>query len=146
MSQSSQICLNSLSAVFKNDLTGVPSLEIVRLLNRMVKERKFNVHPNVLSCLLHLRLKKELSVRSSDVRADKTKLESKAKSLSEGRAKAKRAKGKSGPVAPHLSKNAKKALKADKAISKELQEASAEVDTEEKTNMVGLFPLLNSSR
>jgi nucleolar complex protein 3 len=44
----------------QSDLTGVPSLEAVRLLNRMIKERRYQVHPNLLSCLLHLRLKTEL--------------------------------------------------------------------------------------
>ncbi|KAJ6630767.1 nucleolar complex-associated protein-domain-containing protein [Mycena sp. CBHHK59/15] len=105
--QSSDQCLDTLIKVFRADLTGAPSLEIVRLLNRMVKEKRFAVHPRVLSCLLHLRLKTEL-----------------------GEA-ARRAKGK--PTAqPHLSKKARKALKEKKEIDREFREAEAEVDKEER--------------
>ncbi|KAF8188421.1 nucleolar complex-associated protein 3 [Pholiota molesta] len=93
--KASELCSKTLIAVFRADLTGEASLEIVRLINRMVKERHFKVHPNVLACLLHLRLRTEL-----------------------------------GPV--HLSKKAKKAYKEQKEINKELQEAGAEVDKEER--------------
>ncbi|KAG6818144.1 hypothetical protein H0H87_000049 [Tephrocybe sp. NHM501043] len=124
---SSDLCLNTLIHVFREDLTGVVSLEIVRLMNRMVKEKRFNVHPEVLSCLLHLRLKTELSVRASDTAVDKPQ-----KSESSSKAAARRAKGKSTEL-PHLSKKAKKALKEKKEIDKEFREAEAEVDKEERT-------------
>ena len=122
--QSSELCLQTLSTVFRADLTGIASLEIVRLLNRMMKERHFRVHPNVLSCFLHLRLRTELGVRSSDTHADKPDTQ-----------KLKRVKGKkAAPV--HLSKKAKKALKEQKEINKELREAEAEVDKEERITTV----------
>ena len=128
--QSSELCLKTLSTVFRADLTGMASLEIVRLLNRMVKERHFRVHPNVLSCFLHLRLRTELGVRSSDTQADKSDTQN-----------LKRVKGKKAPV--HLSKKAKKALKEQKEINKELREAEAEVDKEErKTTVRVLLTLL----
>ncbi len=64
--KASDLCLSTLISVLRADLTGEPSLEIVRLLNRMIKERRFNVHPNALSALLHLRLKTELGgIRAS---------------------------------------------------------------------------------
>jgi len=119
--QMSDLCLNSLIKVFRGDNTGDASLEIVRLLNRMIKERKFNVHPDVLSCLLYLRLKTELGVRASETRADKEqpgKVTKKAKNK-----KAER---------PHLSKKAKKVFKEKKEIAKEMREAEAEVDKEER--------------
>ncbi|EPT05997.1 hypothetical protein FOMPIDRAFT_1026864 [Fomitopsis schrenkii] len=118
----SDLCLNSLIKVFRADSTGDASLEIVRLLNRMIKERKFNVHPDVLSCLLHLRLKTELGVRASETKADKEQ---------PGKAHPKRGKGKKADQ-PHLSKKAKKVFKERKEIEKEMREAEAEVDKEER--------------
>ncbi|KAG5727683.1 Nucleolar complex protein 3 like protein [Termitomyces sp. T112] len=123
---SSELCLDTLIHVFREDLTGVVSLEIVRLLNRMIKERRFNVHPEVLSCLLHLRLKTELGVRASDSSVDKPQ-----KKESGSKAAARRAKGKSTEL-PHLSKKAKKALREKQEIDKEFREAEAEVDKEER--------------
>ncbi|KAF5380844.1 hypothetical protein D9615_003924 [Tricholomella constricta] len=124
--KSSDLCLNTLIRVFREDLTGVASLEVVRLLNRMVKEKRFNIHPEVLSCLLHLRLKTELGVRASESTTDKPqKVQSSSKSA------ARRAKGKSTDQ-PHLSKKAKKALREKKEIDKEFREAEAEVDKEER--------------
>lgn len=100
----------------------------MRLLNRMIKERKFNVHPDVLSCLLHLRLKTELGVRASETKADKEQ---------PGKAHPKRGKGKKADQ-PHLSKKAKKVFKERKEIEKEMREAEAEVDKEERAAKVAL--------
>ena len=99
----------------------------------MIKERKFNVHPNVMFCLLDLRLKTELGgVRASQSKAEKEKP---INTMSKGKAAARRAKGK--PTAqPHLSKAAKKKLKETRKIEEEMKEAEAEVDNEEKANIV----------
>ena len=103
------------------------SLEIVRLLNRMIKERHFKVHPRVLSCFLHLRLRTELGIRSSDTHAEKPDTQ-----------RQKRLKDKK--IAPvHLGKKAKKALKEQKEINKELREAEAEVDKEERKTTVRVY-------
>jgi nucleolar complex protein 3 len=110
--------------VFCADETGVPSLEIVRLLNRMVKERRFNVHSNVLTCLLHLRLKTELGVRASEAKVER---EIKREKVKQG----KKLKGQ-GAVSTHLSKKARRALKERKEIEKEMKEAGASVDKEER--------------
>ncbi|KAF9005619.1 nucleolar complex-associated protein-domain-containing protein [Cyathus striatus] len=121
----SGLCLDTLIKVFKTDATGEASLEIVRLLNRMVKERRFKIHPRVLSCLLHLRLRTELGVRASERSADKE---------SDGVLNnAKRKSKKADQV--YLSKKARKALKEKKEIEKEMQEAEAEVDKEQKAAM-----------
>jgi nucleolar complex protein 3 len=103
----------------------------------MIKERKFVVNPKVLSCLKHLRLKTELiGVRASKERAEKFG-DGAAKRRSESKNKLKRAKGKAKPGdLPHLSKKAKKALKETKGIEKEMVEAEAEVDREERTTQV----------
>lgn len=105
--------------MFRRDLTGKPSLEIVRLLNRMIKERQYKIHPNVLSCLLHLRLRTELGVRASNQSVDKPET-TERKSL------------KKKPQKVHLSKKARKALREQKEIRKEFWEAEAEVDKEER--------------
>jgi nucleolar complex protein 3 len=132
--QTSDLCLNTLVRIFRADLTGVPSLEIVRLLNRMVKERRFNVHPDILSCLLHLRLKTELGVRSSESKADK---EETVKTHSKGKAAARRAHGKATDQ-PHLSKKLKKVLKEKKEIEREFRDAEAEVNQEERASTVSV--------
>ncbi|KAJ3744638.1 nucleolar complex-associated protein-domain-containing protein [Lentinula detonsa] len=128
-SETSQLCLDTLIRVFRNDLTGTASLEVVRLLNRMIKEKRFQVHPAVLSCLLHLRLKSELGVRASESKADKADKE--AQTRSKGKDAARRAKGKSSDQ-PHLSKKARKALKEKKEIVREFRDAEAEIDKEER--------------
>ena len=107
----------------------MPSLEAVQLLNRMIKERHFNVHPEVLTCLLYLRLKSELSVRASDSRVDKedkTKIHPKGKTATKGKSTDR----------PYLSKKARKALKEKKGIKREVREAEAEVDKEERARTV----------
>ncbi|KAJ7046747.1 nucleolar complex-associated protein-domain-containing protein [Mycena alexandri] len=126
--KASDQCLDAIIKVFRVDLTGTASLEVVRLLNRMVKEKRFNIHPRVLSCLLHLRLKTELGVRASESHTDRPEP---PKRNSYGKDAARRAKGK--PTAqPHLSKKARKALKEKKEIDREFREAEAEVDKEER--------------
>lgn len=101
----------------------------------MVKERRFNIHPDVLSCLLHLRLKTELGVRSSESKADK---EETVKTHSKGKAAARRAHGKATDQ-PHLSKKLKKALKEKKEIEREFRDAEAEVNQEERSNTVSVY-------
>jgi nucleolar complex protein 3 len=98
----------------------------------MIKERHFKVHPNVLTCLLQLRLRTELGVRASSTHADKPEAN-----------KGKKLKGKK-PEPVHLSKKAKKALKEQKEIDKELREAGAEVDKEERKTVVSYLILLLS--
>lgn len=134
--------MKTLSSVFRADTTGQPSLEIVRLLNRMIKERRFSVHPNVMFCLLDLRLKTELGgIRASQSKADKEKP---GDAMSKGRAAQRRAKGKATSI-PHLSKKAKKNLKENQAIQEEMREAEAEVDWEERASVVSCGDLVLSN-
>jgi nucleolar complex protein 3 len=95
----------------------------------MIKERRFNVHSNVLTCLLHLRLKTELGVRASEAKVEREEIK---------REKVKRgtkSKGQ-GAVSTHLSKKARKALKERKEIEKEMKEAEGSVDQEERASNV----------
>ncbi|KAF8744222.1 Nucleolar complex-associated protein 3, partial [Rhizoctonia solani] len=125
--ESSDLCSSSLITMIRSDSTGGPSLEAVRLLNRMIKERRFLIHPKVLNCLLHLRLKTELGVRANRETIDRPQeKKEKVRKLRKG----KKANVKEGQV--YLSKKAKKALKANKEIENEMAEAAAEVDKEER--------------
>ena len=94
----------------------------------MIKERHFNVHPKVLSCLLHLRLKTELGVRASHSKSDRN---TSVRTMSSGRAASRRAKGKAADE-PHITKKMKKVLREKKEIAKEFRETEAEVDKEER--------------
>ncbi|KAF8654101.1 hypothetical protein AX16_003634 [Volvariella volvacea WC 439] len=126
LDQSARLCLETIITVFRTDTTGQQSLEVVQVLNRMIKERHFGVHPDVLSCLLHLRLKTELDVRSSDTKSEKN-------TASNGKPN-KQGKGKNREQ-PHLSKAARKALKEKQEIQREFREAEAEVDKEERARI-----------
>lgn len=129
------MCSQALISVFKSDQNGAPSLEIVRTMNRMIKERHYLIHPNVFSCLLHLRLKSDLS----GIRASETTAQAEHTNyMSLGNTRRKRAKGKKVDQ-PHLSKKAKKVFKERKEIEQQLREAEAEVDQEEKANMVKYY-------
>ncbi|KAF9053640.1 NOC3p-domain-containing protein [Hymenopellis radicata] len=123
--KSSELCIDAVIHVFRADLTGQPSLELVRLLNRMIKERRYNIHPNVLSCLPFLRLKTELSVRASDSKTDKPA------PVKNGKRPTGAARRKIGD-APHVSKKNAKILKENKEIEREFREAEAEVDREQR--------------
>ncbi|WVR07636.1 hypothetical protein IAU60_004678 [Kwoniella sp. DSM 27419] len=124
----SDLVLESLIKVFKDDLTGIHAQTLVRLIARMIKERHFQVHPNVLSALLHLRLLGELDAMR----------------------RGKNAKGGSGPKKDDdikgkkfkseirkkwATKNQRKKEKEMKEVEKEMQEASAEVDKEERAQV-----------
>jgi len=125
--QGSELCHNSLVKVFQGDTTGAVSLEVVRLLNRMIKESKYQVNPNVLSCLLHLRLKTEIGVRASKTSVEKQPVKTKSRE--------KRGKG-TAATQTHLGKKAKKVLKEKAAVRKDMKEAEGEVDKEERNKTV----------
>jgi nucleolar complex protein 3 len=91
----------------------------------MIKERRYKVHPNVLSCLLALRLRSELS--SPHEAKNKTRYNDK---------KPDEAKVKSEIRKKWMNKNRRKAEKERQEVEKELQEASAEVDQEERSKVV----------
>lgn len=125
--QGSELCHTSLVKVFQEDTTGAVSLEVVRLLNRMVKESKYRVNPKVLSCLLHLRLKTEIGVRASNTSAERQPTKNAGKE--------KRSKG-TAAAQMHLSKKARKVLKEKETVRKEIKEAEVVVDKEERDKTV----------
>jgi hypothetical protein len=125
--QGSELCHASLVKVFQADVTGAVSLEVVRLLNRMIKESKYRVNPKVLSCLLHLRLKTEIGVRASDTLAERQPEKNVGKD--------KRSKG-TAAAQVHLSKKARKVLKEKETVRREIKEAEVVVDKEERDKIV----------
>ncbi|MBW0465220.1 hypothetical protein O181_004935 [Austropuccinia psidii MF-1] len=128
----SQECFESIVTVFEKDTKGEDSLELVRMIRRIVKSKNYNVHPELLATLLSLRLKNEIS---SDVRASTDKVySSRGQSLNQRGGKLPwkdRVKVKAlTPVV--MSKKAKKAMKERAGIEKEIQEAEESVRVEDK--------------
>lgn len=141
-------CFEAIKSVILSDLTGEVSLEVVRLIHRMTKERRYKVNSRVFDLLLHLRLRSELgnkrssTTTSTDPEAEAAKA---AKEHAERRAamKAREKKGKGGGkeanaklvrkgLATHLSKKQVKKQKELKEIQEEMKEAEATVDLEER--------------
>ena len=120
--------LQTFNQVFRNDVSAIYSQTLVRLVARMIKERKFQVHPNVLSCLLHLRLRGELDAMRRG-RGSKTKGQDHEHTKGKGIFK-------SDIRKKWQTKNQKKREKEMKEVQKEMAEAEAEVDTEERAQIV----------
>jgi nucleolar complex protein 3 len=121
--QDSELVSKTIISVFKADIGAQHSQTLVRLLARMIKERKFMVHPNALAPLLHLRLRSELDT------TEKTKRKGKGKARDDIKFKSEKRK-------EWMTKNMKKAMKEKKEIEKDLDEAAAEVDVEERASIV----------
>lgn len=126
--QASQECSQALVAVLKSDRQGDVSLEIVRLLNRMIKERRFRVHASVLEILAHLRLRDELS---QGKRADTTSASAVTSNTDVFNKKLKSKDIRKGK-GEHLSKKGAKRAKELREIEDEMKEAEAEVNQEER--------------
>ncbi|OCF44668.1 nucleolar complex protein 3 [Kwoniella heveanensis CBS 569] len=122
------LVLESFIKVFKDDLTGVYTQTLVRLIARMIKERHFQVNPNVLSCLLHLRLRGELDAMKRGKNAKGGSGEKKDDPL-------KGKKFKSELRKKWATKNQRKKEKEMKEVQKEMAEAEAEVDQEERAQV-----------
>lgn len=139
------MCLSTLIQVIRDDNDGEVSLEIVRLIYRVVKEKRFNVHPNILSALLHLRLKTELDgVRASDSKASRGDANSEKKVYYKKGAKKNNKKAMAGVEEKHISKKGKKALKEIKEIKDEMREADVEVDRKVRQTNVSIPTLCES--
>lgn len=106
--------------VFENDEAGRTSLDAVQMITRMIKTKSYLVHENVVRTFLHLRLKDEMAP-VNDTKGDEQRGQKRKKVF--------------------MNKKARKALKETKAIEKEMKEAEAVVDKEEKEKNVSI-PLL----
>ncbi|SPO27743.1 related to NOC3 protein, required for maturation and intranuclear transport of pre-ribosomes [Ustilago trichophora] len=142
-------CYAAIESVVVGDRTGEVSLEVVRLIHRMTKERRYKVNSRVLDILLHLRLRDELgNKRSSTTNVTDPEAEAAQarKEAEERRAAMKAREGKKGKgggkgskskdvrkgLATHLSKKQVKKQKELRAIEDEMKEAEATIDLEER--------------
>ena len=118
-------CIETLEKFFTGDEDGAPSLEAVSLLAKMMRAKDFRVREEVPNTFFHLRLLSELPPPGSDdADADATKSSSKI----HGR-KIKQQKSQ------HRTKKDRKLFKERKAVEKDMAEASALVDTEEREKL-----------
>lgn len=111
--------MDAIIKIFLDDSLGDVSLEVVKLLTRMTKERRYNISANVLECLPHLRLLHELAPETEN--GDRPRKSQKRNS-------------KAGPGRndSFVNKKERKRRKENAAIEKELKEAVATVDQEER--------------
>lgn len=120
---------HALITVLKEDKQGDVSLEVVRLVNRMVKERHFRVDARVLDILRHLRLRDELP---QGKRATMTTATDATKEMNDVYNKKLKSKDIRKGKGEHLSKKEAKRRKEMREIVEEMKEAEAEVDHEER--------------
>ncbi|RHZ68806.1 hypothetical protein Glove_293g11 [Diversispora epigaea] len=117
----SAMCCNAIIKVFKEDESGEASLDAVKLITKMIKSKKYNVHEEVLNTFLHLRLRDELDIKQ---KSNDENSNNKIKGI-------KRKRDKHEPI-KHLTRKMKKLEKERKIIENEMKEAEAVVDKEEK--------------
>jgi nucleolar complex protein 3 len=118
-------CIETLEKFFADDDDGAPSLEAVGILTKMMKARDYRIREEVLNTFFHLRLLSELqgpgSNRNDHPRSDfNNKLH--------GRKVKKE-------TWEHRSKKERKIAKERKAVEKDMREASALVNYEERDKM-----------
>ena len=114
--QISSLCCHTVQSIFKTDSVGEMSLEIVQLINKLVKSQSFKIEPCVLETFLSLRLRDaDLNTKGKE-NEEKPKYKSKMEKTKKKR----------------MSKNDRKRQKELKKIERELQEAEA-VEGKEKS-------------
>ncbi|KAJ3380299.1 Nucleolar complex protein 3 [Lobulomyces angularis] len=116
------LCCNSISNLFDNDITGESSLEAVKLISKMLKQKNFNVTDEVLKTFLHLRLQSELHVEKN-TEAEKQDKKTKNKNFNKKK------------KSPHISNSIRKVMKDYKEIEDEMKEAEAVVNKDEKKKL-----------
>ncbi|VVT54885.1 uncharacterized protein SAPINGB_P004311 [Magnusiomyces paraingens] len=111
--------VKTIQEVFKADEEGHVSNEVVRLLSKMIKARKFKVHEVIIETLLYLRLLTELGgvvkaglngIEKDDDDAPKIKKKDRV----------------------HLSKRERKIRKENKAIEEEIRKTEATISAQER--------------
>ena len=131
--QSSELCVATISHILLNDIGGQSSLEIVRVLSRIIKARSYIVHPAILGCLLSLRFSDLSGIRASTDRVDRRPHQYPAgKHGFVSRSNGAGRKGK--PV--FLNKKARKAIKEKNEIEEEIKEAESSVKMEDRSKNV----------
>ncbi|KAJ9608762.1 hypothetical protein H2200_006533 [Cladophialophora chaetospira] len=116
-------CITTLEQFFTNDEDGAPSLEAVSLLTKMLKAKDYRVREEVLNTFFHLRLLSELAPPGTTTNSESNDI-----SKIHGR-KVKKEKSQ------HVTKKNRKLLKERKAVEKDMAEASALVNHEERDKL-----------
>uniref|UniRef100_A0A8C5N5A9 Nucleolar complex protein 3 homolog n=1 Tax=Leptobrachium leishanense TaxID=445787 RepID=A0A8C5N5A9_9ANUR len=115
--QISEICCEAIRKMFRQDKLGNASLAAVKIISGLVKSRNYDVRPEVLNILLHLRIK-EVEVKKD---ADDITPKQKFMSFKEKR--------------KSLSRMQRKWKKAEEKLERELLEAEASENKEKKLKM-----------
>lgn len=113
----SEMCCAAVSRLLKQDKLGQASLAVVKVISGMVKSRNYNVKPEVLNCLLCLRIKEVEMKKDTEDTAPKKKFMS---------YKEKRT---------NLSRMQRKWKKAEEKLQKELLEAEASENKDKKIKL-----------
>ncbi|KAJ3018790.1 UNVERIFIED_CONTAM: Nucleolar complex protein 3 [Siphonaria sp. JEL0065] len=113
------IACNGISKLFDGDVSGEPSLEAVKLMARMIKNKEYRVDEAVLKTFMHLRLKDEMALPEAERDPNK-------KHRNDGN------KRKRDKFTPHVSKKMRKVQKKEGEVESELKEAEATHSQEEK--------------
>uniref|UniRef100_A0A670ZJ13 Nucleolar complex protein 3 homolog n=1 Tax=Pseudonaja textilis TaxID=8673 RepID=A0A670ZJ13_PSETE len=113
----SEPCCDAIKSLFKQDKLGVASLGVVKVVSGLVKSRNYDVRPEVLMVLLHLRIKEV------EVKKDAEEITPKKKIMTY---KDKR---------KNLSRMQRKWKKAEEKLERELLEAEASENTEKKLKL-----------
>ena len=119
-------CIETLEGFFARDEDGAPSLEAVSILTKMMKTKDYRIKEDVLNTFFHLRLLSELPPPNYN---DGGETNGDANSSKIHGRKVKKEKSQ------HISKKNRKILKHHKAVEKDMVEASALVDTEEREKL-----------
>ncbi|XP_067286431.1 nucleolar complex protein 3 homolog [Pseudorasbora parva] len=113
----SEVCCEAVRKLLKQDKIGQASLAMVKVISGMVKSRNYNVKPEVLKCLLCLRIKEVDMKKDTDDTAPKKKF----MSFRERKT--------------NLSRMQRKWKKAEEKLQKELLEAEASESKEKKIKL-----------
>lgn len=106
--------------LFENDDEGNASLEAVAMLAKMMRVKDYNVDEQALDLFLHLRLLSEFISKASTTKVDKA---SEASDYLDNKQKRKK---------EFRTKRERKAMKEQKGVEKEMQEADAQVSFEQR--------------
>ncbi|KAI9168551.1 hypothetical protein H9P43_007924 [Blastocladiella emersonii ATCC 22665] len=120
--------LDTLRTVFKRDEEGSVSSEAARLIAKLVKMAAYEVDPEVVRVFNHLRLKHELTLEDLTKKGGKGSNGGKP----DGGKLAKQKKGKRNNRTQYVNKKQRKNSKLTKEVLKELKEAEAVVDLEDR--------------
>lgn len=129
LDDSSRLCLETLTTILAEDHEGATSLEVVRLVSRLIRARSYLVHPELLTVLLSLRVSDLGGRRAGRDRIDK--IERKPVPYYK-RKEDKKGTGKGQDNKVFLNKKARKVIKERKEIEAEIAEAEHVVKDEER--------------